>query len=150
MDEAYSLSIVTRSFEPQLDQAMVYATWRNGRYYGSRDRQHTNTKDEFRRLTKEIHEILHKATVRVACLEESPEVIIGYVVYTHNHLDWIYVKEDYRRQGIASLILPKQITTITAYPTKLGANLWAKKMKEKKNGSEEARGTQLPDSDGIY
>lgn len=137
MDEPYCLNIVTRPFNPSSDQAMIYATWRNGRYYGMKDKNRGDSVAIFKELTHEITNAMSKAQVRIACLEDDPTIIVGYVVFHGNHLDWVYVKEDYRKQGVASLLVPKDIKTITATPTKLGSNLWAQKNKEKNHGSEE-------------
>lgn len=140
MDVIDSLNIITRSFIPDLDQAMIYATWRNGRYYGMKDKHREKHRGDstivFRRLTSEIAQAMNEAQVKIACLEDDPTIIVGYVVFHGNHLDWIYVKEDYRKQGVASLLIPKDIQTITATPTKLGSSLWAQKNKGKNHGSE--------------
>lgn len=139
MDAVDFLNIVTRPFNPSSDQAMIYATWRNGRFYSypTKARQMVDSKEVFKDLTHEITKAMSKAQVRIACLEDDPTIIVGYVVFHGSHLDWVYVKEDYRKQGVASLLVPKDIKTITATPTKLGSNLWAQKNKEKNHGSEE-------------
>jgi len=141
MDEN-SVSIVTRDFYPDLDSACIYATWRNSAYYGV-PRGTECPKGFFSDLTQKIKEILPAASVKVACLKEDPATIIGYSVATGTHLEWIYVKVDYRHMGIGKMLFPKNIETVTDHFTKIGRVIAQKKnlkTKEKTNGNpEEAR-----------
>lgn len=133
MDEisvGYSVNVIMRPFNPAQDQAFIYTTWRNGVYYGPNNLREKDSKPVFKELTAKIRDILSKATVKIACLEGSHFVIIGYVVYTGTHLDWVYVKEDYRQKGIASLLVPKEIETVTSTLTKIGKAILEKKKKE--------------------
>lgn len=132
MDEANCLSVTLRDFS-MTDQAFVYATWRNSLYYGSDMKKDKNAKSIFKDLTHSIKETLKKATVKVACLDETPDVIVGYVVYTKTRLDWVYVKDDFRRQGVATLMVPKNIKSYSQSRTKVGDSIL--KSKENENGS---------------
>lgn len=136
VDQLNDVSVVKRAFIPHLDQAFIYATWRNSRYYGCEDLKHKDTKKTFKDLTNQIKETLKTAQVHVACLEKAPDVIIGYVVFTGTHLDWVYVKDSFRKMGIASLLMPKTITSFTNQPTKIGRSILEKKNKENVNGDD--------------
>lgn len=133
MDEA---RIIVRPFETDLDQAFIYATWRNSMYYGSREYKAREPKEAFKELTQEIRDILRHAKVRIACLEDAPTVIIGYCVFTDAHLDWVYVKEDFRQRGVGTLLVPKDIRTYTEMRTKIGNAILEKKQGEE-NGQDE-------------
>lgn len=134
MDE--SLEIIIRDFNPETDSGMVYSSWRNGSFYGREQDEEPAT--FFRKKTKEIKEILRNAAVRVACIKSEPDIIIGYSVFTGTHLDWIFVKINYRRQGIATLLFPKTTETVTSDVTKIGdAIIQKKKLKIKENQNEE-------------
>ncbi len=128
--EPYSVSITVRPFDEQQDQAFIYSTWRNSQFYGNKEAHTESPKVVFKEMTKEIKHILKKATVKVACLDYDPRIIVGYVVYTDAHLDWVYIKEDYRRVGIASMLIPKTIKSVTNKPTKIGKSILEKKLKE--------------------
>lgn len=130
MDEVSCLNIIARAYSADTDQAFVYTTWRNGMYYGSKEMKKRDPKIAFKELTREIKDILKNATVRIACLEESPDVIVGYVVFTNKHLDWVYVKEEFRKQGVASLMVPKGILTVTPRITKIGQAIFKNKQGE--------------------
>lgn len=118
MDE---VSVIIRPFCPETDEACVYSTWRNASYYGMPARNSkTNGKEFFRKQTALIRDILKNAYVRVACLKDDPMTIIGYSVTTDKHLDFIYVKVEYRNKGIGRLLMPKNIQTVTNRLTKIG------------------------------
>lgn len=126
MDEG-SVKVILRSFHPDLDNACIYSTWRNSAFFGvPRRTSEAKALAEktriafFKKMTKEIRDILRLATVRIACLEEDPGMIVGYSVSTGTHLDWIYVKVEYRLKGIGRMLMPKDTTTVTAHITKIG------------------------------
>lgn len=133
------VSVVIRSFNPEMDQACVYSTWRNSAYYGVPHRTNP-AKPFFKQMTRFIAETLLSATVRVACLEDDPRTIVGYSVSTGNHLDWIYVKVDFRGKGIGTLLVPKNIETYTDRITKIGEKIVEKKnlkLKGERHGTGE-------------
>lgn len=138
MDEN-SVSIVVRDFYPDWDSACIYATWRNSAYYGV-PRGTECPKGFFSNLTQKIKEILKTAKVRIACLSDDPSIIIGYSVVSGTHLDWIYVKTEYRHMGIGKMLFPKDIETVTDHFTKIGRVIAEKKnlkTKEKSHGQED-------------
>lgn len=135
MDEA---RVIIRGYEPETDQACLYATWRNAAFYGAKKKHSTNSKRFFKEKTEEIKDILISAQVRMACLEDDRAFIIGYAVSTDTHLDWIYVKKDYRNKGIGTLLWPKGIETVTIKLTKIG-NIIATKKNLKHKENEDAK-----------
>lgn len=112
---------------PQADDVnFIYASWLRGLYYG-------NTffgeipKDIFMsKYHKALEGILLRATVRVACLKEDPEVILGYSVSRTTEagetLDWLFVKSAWRRIGIGKSLVPNKIQAVT-HMTKVGRSL---------------------------
>lgn len=132
MDAPDSLAtVVKRSFIPDMDEAFVYATWRNSKYYGTPGlKKSGDSKEIFRQLTSDIRKILINARVNLACLQDDATFIVGYAVYTNTHLNWVYVRDDYRKNGIATLLVPKNIETFPTEPTKIGMSILQKKNKE--------------------
>ncbi len=121
------VKVIIRPFIEDLDQACVYATWRNSAFYGvPRRTSEAKALAEkarvtfFKGMTRDIREILKSATVRIACLEDDPGMIVGYSVATGTHLNWIYVKVEYRLKGIGRMLMPKDILTVTSHLTKIG------------------------------
>lgn len=128
MDD-HPVNIISRDYDEDHDSAVIITTWRNSAFYLSAFPHKDENEVFFRKFTRKIKNILKHATVKIACLEDCPMVIIGYCVYTGDHLDWIYVKggplaqADYRKMGIATMLFPKEIKTVTADLTKIGLSI---------------------------
>lgn len=119
--------IAIRGYLPE-DRNFILATWLRGLYYG-------NT--WFSDIKKDIfmtryHQVLEHilshpcTTIRVACLEDEPSVILGYSVYRVlddiTVLDWIFVKSAWRKAGIGRRLVPKNVSSCS-HLTKVGRAL---------------------------
>jgi len=133
------LNVVLRDYIPATDQACLYATWRNAAFYGARRKHQMSAKTFFKRQTTKIDDMLLNAEVKVACLEDDPTLIIGYSVFTGSHLNWVYVKKDYRNKGIGELLVPKSIETVTDSLTKIGDIIAIKKKLKLKENEDATR-----------
>ncbi len=120
------VNVIIRSFEPDRDQAFIYASWRNSAFYGARDRAKVPA-TFYHATTVLIRDTLKTAAVKIACVEDAPECILGYSVATGSHLHWIYVKLEFRCRGIGTALMPKGIETVTPDLTRIGAVLVKKK-----------------------
>ena len=139
MDE---VSVVIRPFNAKMDEACIYSTWRNSSYYSGDWGENGRPYDKyyFKAQTITIKEILKNAKVRIACMSDDPMTIIGYSVYTDKHLDFVYVKDDYRNKGIGRMLVPLNIQTVNAQLTKIGKAIVEKKklkIKENQNGNDD-------------
>jgi hypothetical protein len=106
----------------QEDFKFITKTFTSGLYFGN---------DFFKEVPKEIffnyfpilvNELLSVSSVKVACLKEDPDVILGYSLFRGSRLHWIYVKQAWRKNGISKLLVPLEINTCT-YLTKVGKSL---------------------------
>jgi GNAT superfamily N-acetyltransferase len=104
------------------DRAYIFDTWKKGLYYGN---------SWFRAMEKQtfmaayqfiIEKTLKSATVRVACDEEDNDFIVGYIVSRANLLDWIFVRPNWRKFGVARDLIHPGINTCTNI-TELGLKL---------------------------
>jgi hypothetical protein len=127
--------ITVRDYVPG-DHSFVMATWLRGLYYGD---------SWFSAIPKSIfmanyHAALERllsgpSRVRIACLKDSPDVILGYVVTRKmaigteviDVLDWVFVKAAWRRIGIAKLLVP-QTTRACTHLTRSGLAIMKAKM----------------------
>lgn len=103
----------------ETDHNFIFATWLRGLYYGNTFFRFTE-KDEFmERYTYAIQNALYKPSVeiRIACLKEDPDVILGYSVLElldgKYVLHWVFVKPEWRKSGIAEAMIPDDLDTIT-------------------------------------
>ena len=60
------------------------------------------------------------ADVRVACLADDPDVIIGFAITRPNILDYVYTKGPWRKQGVAKKLLEGQVINYVTHITKPG------------------------------
>ena len=114
--------IAIRDIEPT-DSSFLFSTWKNSLYY---------TKP-YRHIPRDIYNYSYDAVitkilnrpnveVKVACLDANTDIILGYIAYEPKILHWIYVKEDWRRLGIAKRLFPAGIKAST-HITELGSAL---------------------------
>jgi hypothetical protein len=114
------------------DEPFIYSTWRNGLFYGSLNKENFPPAEQFfREYTARIKQILALPKdfldIRVACIQDAPEVIIGYAVFTGDlHLEWVYVKDQFRGKGVARF-LTVRTKTVSPELTKSGAAIVKKK-----------------------
>jgi GNAT superfamily N-acetyltransferase len=108
--------IAIRPYLPN-DENFIYSTALSGLYYG--DSWFSKIKkmifiNTYREILKAI---LAKPTteVRVACIKDDPDEIKGYCILVNNGsaLMWVFVKKDWRKQGIAKALVPDTVTEVT-------------------------------------
>ncbi len=111
------------------DLNFILATFLRGLYYGDSWFSFI-PKSVFMSNYKRVAENLLKSprtTVKVACLKEDQDVILGYSILSSDFsaVDWVYVKAAWRRKGIATQLLPKYPSVFTHLST-LGKSLMPK------------------------
>lgn len=113
-----------------LDKNFILATWLRGLFYGG---------TIFSEIPKNIfmeayHRILEAILsspnnkVRVACLKDDPDVILGYVVTSSdgNVIHWVFCKSAWRNIGIAKQLVGPDAKVAT-HLTKVGLSLLKKR-----------------------
>ncbi len=132
-------TVIVREYNPNTDAPFVYSSWRNNLWYEEkRDDRHSDV--FFSLATKQIKRLLqHKYTeVRIACLSHDHDFIVGFSVLTGANIEWVYVRINYRMQGIGRL-LTQGFTTVTHPMTKIGKAIVKNhdlKPKENEDGPE--------------
>ncbi len=125
-----------RVFEPE-DMPFVTATFLRGLYYGFKDKHnHSDSffglvpKDIFMQNYKIILEnlLVHPQTVvLVACLKSQPDFIVGYSILSTDLkiLHWVHVKSTERQKGVAKLLVPEDVESVS-HLSRFGLNLLPK------------------------
>jgi len=116
-------TVVIRAYNPASDAPLVFASWRNALWFD----KHTNEAldPKFYRLkTKEIKAFLSApgVSVRIACLQDNPDQIVGYAALSNLTIEFVYTKQDYRNLGIATLLV-KGFHDVATPSTKIGASI---------------------------
>lgn len=123
-EPAAKQDIVTTRAYREADKAFILSTFLKGLYYGE-SWFSMIPKDRFMKVYHDLLESLLDAPgveIKVACLKEDPEVILGYAVHTNTVLHWIFVKKAWRKIGIAKMVCPAELTAVT-HLTDLGKQL---------------------------
>lgn len=114
-----------RDFKEE-DKNFILATFLRGLYYGD---------SWYSFIPKELFMVNYKkvglflvenpgVTIKVACLKEDPDVILGYSILSADYqtIHWVHVKSSWRKKGIARSLLPSRPTSVT-HLTKIGKEL---------------------------
>lgn len=136
-----STKIIIRDYETSSDAPLVFASWRNCLWFDNHTEQDPPNPGFYRMTTRKINLLLREPStkVKIACLQDDPDQILGYSAFSHSTLEFVYVKNDYRKQGIATL-LTKGFSDIVNPMTKIGKAIADKKnlkVKENSNVKEE-------------
>lgn len=108
--------VIVRDYRPE-DKNFVMATFLRGVYYGDTWFS-AIPKDIFMANYKLFVEALisrPSTVVKVACLEEDPDVLVGYSVLSSDFsaVHYVFVKAAWRKQGIAWQLLPQYPQLVT-------------------------------------
>lgn len=118
----------------EFDLSFIFATWLRGLYYGNSWFREIDKDLFMENYHRVVEAILARPTVEVsvACLKDDPNTILGYVVLerTRQTLHWAFVKEVWRRFGIAKKLIDDQaaITSVT-HLTSVGRSLKPEQIK---------------------
>lgn len=101
------------------DKNFVLATFLRGLYYGN-DFYGIIPKQIFMENYKVVAETLVnpvRTEIKVACLVEDEDVILGFTVLSKDcsALHWVFVKQVWRKQGIAAALTPKNVTSYSHF-----------------------------------
>lgn len=97
------------------DLNFIYDTWLNSYKHDSLFGKIFRTGFFFDEYRYVIDSILANptTTILIACLPQSPEVILGYLVCNKTHLDYCFVKDAFRNLGIAKSLVNNAYKTTT-------------------------------------
>lgn len=114
----------TRDFTPE-DKNFIFASWLRGLYYGCNWFREINKDVFMRNYHNFLERLLSQPTVsiKVACLKNDPEVILGYsVLGADDTLHWVFVKSAWRNIGVAKALIPTS-TKCVSHLTKTGLSI---------------------------
>ena len=135
------MNIITRSFDADFDAGIIFSTWAKGFYFGGLLIKPAPKKQWFQSFHEHVKKMVEKGDIVLACLHDDPITIIGYAVFDNDTLEWIYVKEIFRGQGIAKLLTKNRKFSQVANLTKVGkilADKYGLKPKENHGNDRQA------------
>ncbi len=108
------------------DHNLILATFLRGLFYGD---------SWFSQIPKDIFMNNYKlviqaiinnpnSVIKIACLPDDPDVILGYSVLSGDYktIHWVYVKSAWRKKGIGRSLVPQHAEYVS-HLTELGKNL---------------------------
>jgi GNAT superfamily N-acetyltransferase len=126
---SYTVIVYQGGDIPHRYQSLVYSKWMRSLRYGN-DYYRLIDKDAyFSTYEKIITALLHNrsAVLRLAVLSDDRDVVLGWsIVRTRTILDYVHVQKDFRKKGIATALVPKDVDTIT-HATHVAISIWASK-----------------------
>jgi GNAT superfamily N-acetyltransferase len=106
------LTAAVRDFEPEVDGNFVYSSWLNSYRESAIGGWKSPTGEAmalgvyYKRARSRIDALIKRgAELKVACDPEDTNIILGWMCAEDPVLHYVYVKEAYRRQGIALSLL---------------------------------------------
>ena len=110
--------VAHRSLMPD-DEAFIMSTWLKGLYYGNSWFRQIPQDTFFDAYRDVITRLAASSEIKVACLADDPDVILGYSVSSGPILHWVFVKQAWRKLGLAKdLVNPR--TYVTTHMTTVG------------------------------
>lgn len=108
-----NLDLVSVRTGNERDEAFIYDTWMEGLYHGNPAYKRIDKRTFMKKYRPVIDRLLEVSNQNVACLKESPDVILGYSITQGPKLHWIFVKTAWRGLKIGKLLLPVGFSTVT-------------------------------------
>ncbi len=123
-----SIQVITRATEPE-DKNFILSTWLNGNRYGNPYFKRMDSAEYYKAYSEHIISVLTSpgTQINIACDSANPSWIVGFAVFRDETLYWVHIKEDFRRNGVATLLLKDAPITTVKGLTKLGWSILQKK-----------------------
>lgn len=121
-----SATVVIRKSKPA-DTDFVVSSWLRSQYFGSPYWSQMPEDLFYKHYRPLVQDILKDSLVDLAVLSDSPDTILGFLVYSNNTAHWCYTKKDYRGQGILNILLKDKNITQVSSTTLPGAGIRRKK-----------------------
>ncbi len=108
--------VATRDYR-ESDKNFIFSTWLLGLYYGDSWYSDIPKQIFMGNYHKVIEHVLNTPgiVIKVACLKDEPEVILGYSILNSDltAMHWVFVKKAWRKIGIAKSLIPVSINTVS-------------------------------------
>lgn len=111
---------------------LVYSKWLRSFRHGNKAFKNIHSGSFFKKYHDQVESLLSKpdSIVRLAVLSEDQDVVLGFSASREDVLDYVHVHADYRRTGIAKVLVPKSIKAMT-HMTDIAMEIWGKNEKYK-------------------
>lgn len=122
-------AIELRPFNYENDKSFIYSTMLKGVYFGSDMWRDVPASSFYAEYAKVIDDVLAEGScdVVIASLAGDSDSILGYAILGFGVVHWVHVKEQWRKKGIARLLLGSSVFSFYSQKSKAAPDLAAKK-----------------------
>jgi hypothetical protein len=112
---SYQIVVYPASELPAAYISLVFAKWLRSLRFGNPLFKKIDSDAFYKEYHGYLEALLKKpnSVIRLAVLSDDSDVVLGFSVSRESILDYVYVHKDQRKVGIAKILVPKGITTIT-------------------------------------
>ena len=104
----------------QNDRAFIYSTALKGLFHGVSLYKEIEKTAFFTNYSKIVDGLLQVADIRVACLADDPDVIVGYMICRGDVIDWAFTKQAWRGKGVQKLLAGSSVFKFCTHLTPPG------------------------------
>lgn len=122
---SYQILLIPGNQLPKTYESFLYSNWLKSLKYGNEYFKMAEPSSYFAAYKRFIFSLLVRpeSTLRFATLSDDRDVLLGFSLSEQAALHYLFVKYDYRNQGIGKSLTPKGVTRIT-HLTKSGIGYW--------------------------
>src|ERR1022692_61729 len=95
------------------DINFILSTMLKGLFYGSKFWNEVDQTSFFQNYEPFLKTLMLRSEIKIACLDDDQDVILGYSMAKANVLHFLFVKKSYRKLGIGKLLYPSGIDTVS-------------------------------------
>lgn len=113
---------LVRPYNQASDEAFVSSTFLKAMRYGNHFYEEMEKNAYFNNYSIALKQLLQKRQVNILCMEEDPDVILGYCISdpSEHIIDFIFIKSAWRKKGLTKLLIGDIIYSWATHFTKPG------------------------------
>jgi hypothetical protein len=144
------VKVVIKKFDPDKHAGLIISSMPKGIYHSPAIPILMNKDKWFHEFYKDLVEHIKTYQIWIAGIKDDDHTILGYSMFNGPVLEWVYVKELFRKEGLATALVHMQRfdSVNTANLTKVGkAILEVQEAKKEKLDGNEGTGPEVIEDD---
>lgn len=115
--------VVIRNFQPASDSGFIYSTLPKNAYYSAYHEVIISRARWFKEIYNYLKEVIEVSKIFIACPEGDMDTIVGYSIINQDVLEFVFVKDAYRKQGVGTLLVKGRGVRDYNLLTKIGKSI---------------------------
>lgn len=103
----------------------ILATFGRSVFFGKEELERSRYQEFREDFDRYLDVILKEGTIYIACEDQTPDFVLGYSIIEDHIIHFVFVKRDYRKNGIGTLLIKNRAIENVYRPnvTKIGASI---------------------------